>query len=85
MRDVVVFAATLAIAILSALVIIGLGLRQGAIMVWVVRRPYTGLITAILDIEATEAVKAMEALGYVAEKAQDHVYEVGKVLPLFHE
>lgn len=55
-------------------------------MVWIVRRPYTGLITAILDIEATEAVKVMEDLGYVAEKAlHGDDWEVGKVLPMFHE
>jgi hypothetical protein len=55
-------------------------------MVWIIRKPYTGLITAILDIEATDVVKALQELGYEAEKAlHGEDWEVGKVLPLFHE
>ena len=55
-------------------------------MVWIIRRPYTGLITAILDIEATDAKAELEKLGYEAEKAlHGEDWEVGKVLPMFHE
>ena len=55
-------------------------------MVWIIRKPYTGLITAILDIEATDVVKALKELGYEAEKAANgDDWQVGKVLPMFHE
>lgn len=55
-------------------------------MVWIVRRPYTGLISAILGMDETEVVEALKDLGYVLEQAnEEQGFEVGKVLPIFHE